>query len=230
MTLQARIAIVDYERSNLYNVERALHFIGAKNVLTANKAADLFAADKVILPGVGAFGDAMNRLKKTGMSQAVIDFIQTGKPLLGICLGMQLLLEESEEHGIHKGLGVIPGRVRHFRDFVKDDRVKVPHIGWSELCPANQAGSHDCNGWEGTVFQNVERKTCFYFIHSYVSVPSNPEDWFSVTEYGGYSFCSVIKRNNVLGCQFHLERSGEAGLQLLKNFVCMPWEEINGET
>mgnify|MGYP001817510175 CR=1 FL=1 len=195
------IAIVDYGVGNLRSVQKALERVGAEAVVT-NDPEVLDSALGVILPGVGAFGDAMSNLRSRRLLQPVLHQVEQEKPLLGICLGMQLLFDESEEMGRHSGLGLLPGRVMRF----PEGELKVPHIGWNQL----QHG-------EGPLLEGIAPGAYAYFVHSYYAVPQEPGDVLARTEYG-VEFASVVGRDRVWGAQFHPEKSQEVGLRLLQNF------------
>ncbi len=212
------VAIIDYKRSNLFNIVRALEVVGVKNIRVIPDGKSVLTADRMILPGVGAFGDAMKDLKEKELDSIIKEFAQTGKPLLGICLGMQLLLDSSMEFGEHAGLGLIPGQVKPLRIFIPDLSTKVPHIGWSELILEGNSGDSEKHPLAPLLAETEERSS-FYFTHSFVSVPEDPNNTVAKTEYENQSFCSILKKNNILGCQFHPERSGNTGLQFLKNFI-----------
>jgi glutamine amidotransferase len=196
------IAIVDYGIGNLRSVQKALQRVGATAVVTGDPAA-LDAAQAVILPGVGAFGDGMSLLQARKLVEPVLRQVDRDKPLLGICLGMQLLFEESEEMGRHRGLGLLPGRVVRF----PEDDLKVPHIGWNQLRVR-----------KGMLLDGVANGAHAYFVHSYYAAPEEPADVLATTEYG-IEFASVVGRGKVLGAQFHPEKSQEVGLRLLSNFA-----------
>lgn len=211
-----RIAIVDYGLGNLFNVQRALDHVGAESQVLRDRKA-ILRADKLVLPGVGAFEAGIENLRKDGLSDVVIEFQKTGKPVLGICLGMQLLLTESEENGRHSGLDIIPGRVIRFQP-PKTGKMpyKIPQIAWNELeHPARRKGEP----WRGTVLEGLPEGTCMYFVHSYFVRVENEKHNLAWTSFGRDRFTAVLRRDNVTGCQFHPERSGEAGLALLRNFV-----------
>ena len=196
------IAIVDYGVGNLRSVQKGLERVGATAVVT-DDAAVLDAARGVILPGVGAFGDGMDNLKARRLVDPVLRQVQRGKPLLGICLGMQLLFEESEEMGQHQGLGLLSGRVVRF----PDGDLKVPHIGWNQLL-----------GPRGDLLAGIQDGAYAYFVHSYYALPEDPGDVLATTEYG-LDFASVVGRDKIWGAQFHPEKSQEIGLGLLANFA-----------
>jgi glutamine amidotransferase len=197
------IAIIDYGMGNLHSVSKAVERLGRKAVVTSSPEA-ILAADGAILPGVGAFGDAMRNLRETGLDATVKAFAATGKPLLGICLGMQLLFDESEEHGTHEGLGLLPGRVVRFQG-----NYKVPHMGWNEL-----SFLQDSPLFEGLTPGHV------YFVHSYHALPERREDLLATTDYH-QPVSAIVGRGSVFGMQFHPEKSGELGMALLGRFVAL---------
>lgn len=198
------IAIVDYGVGNLRSVERACLQVGAEARVVASPQ-ELAAARGIILPGVGAFGDGMARLRAAGWVPVLAEWAAAGRPLLGICLGMQLLFEESEEMGRYAGLGLLPGRVLRF-----GSGVKVPHVGWNQVRPLR----------EHPLLAGVPAGAYAYFVHSYCVVPAEPTDVLAVTDYGG-PFASVVGRGRVLGLQFHPEKSQEVGLRMLANFAAI---------
>ncbi len=195
------IAIVDYGMGNLHSVSQALERLGSTWIVTDSKEV-IMNADGVILPGVGAFGDAMEHLKSTGLDKAVVAYAQTGKPLLGICLGMQLLFTVSEEHGTHQGLNILPGSVKKLKH-----KTRVPHMGWNKLM-INQPS---------VLFEGVEAGHV-YFVHSYHVLPEEPSDLLATVDYEG-EVTAIVGRNNVYGMQFHPEKSGSTGTELLKHFT-----------
>ena len=197
------IAIIDYGLGNLRSVQCALRRVGAKSAITSD-AGEISAADGVILPGVGAFWRAMENLRKGGLVEVVLETALNGKPLLGICLGMQMLFSESDEHGRHEGLGIIPGKVKRF---VESPSLKIPHMGWNEI--QQQTPS--------PLFEGVADEAFFYFAHSYYVVSDNDDAVIGSTDYG-LTFASVVQAGNVFGTQFHPERSGPVGLTMLANF------------
>lgn len=206
-----RVVIVDYGLGNLASVERALRHLGARPEISADPAV-LADAPRAVLPGVGAFGTAMQNLSDRGLIEPLRAFASMGRPLLGICLGMQLIMDESEEGGRREGLGLIPGRVIRLP---AQPGVKVPHIGWSAIAPA-------ARDWAGTILASLAPEAALYFVHSYLVEPADPGDVLAVTTYGGCRYCSLIQRRNVVGCQAHPEKSSAAGLALLANFLAMP--------
>jgi glutamine amidotransferase len=195
------IAIVDYGMGNLRSVQKALELVGAEAVVT-DEAAVLDAAQGIVLPGVGAFGDAVDNIRTRQLAAPVLRQAAKQKPLLGICLGMQLLFDESEEMGRHRGLGLLPGRVVRF----PEGELKVPHIGWNQL-----------QGVRGAPLEGIRPEAYAYFVHSYYVAAEEPSDVLATTEYG-VTFASVVGRGLVWGAQFHPEKSQEVGLRLLENF------------
>jgi glutamine amidotransferase len=210
------IAVIDYGAGNLRNVCKAFEHVGAKPVLTSD-AGDLARADKLVLPGVGAFADCLRGLQSRGLAEPLRQLALDGKPLLGICVGMQLLLDVGEEMGAWPGLGLIGGRVVRFqfdpppnaaRANPQPSTLKVPHIGWNQIHPA---GDHP-------LLRGVLPGSYAYFVHSYYPVVNDPAHVAATTDYG-FNFASVIARDNVWGLQFHPEKSQDVGLQMLRNFV-----------
>jgi len=195
------IAIIDYGMGNLRSVAKGFEKVGVEALVT-NNPGDLSNALGVVLPGVGAFSDAMESLRQHGMIEAINQVVQQGKPFLGICLGLQLLFESSEEWGTTRGLGLLPGRVKKL-----PSGVKIPHMGWNTLKFMRKC----------SLFDGIPENSAFYFVHSYYVDPSDPADITGVTEYG-IEFTSVAARNNVFGIQFHPEKSSALGLQILNNF------------
>lgn len=198
------IAIIDYGMGNLHSVSKAVERLGYEAVVTGD-AEQILAAEGAILPGVGAFGDAMEQLRESGLNDVVLRYAESGKPLLGICLGMQLLFASSEEHGDHKGLGLLPGSVVRFRG-----DYKVPHMGWNKLSYKQSASP---------IFEGIEEGHV-YFVHSYHAKPERESDLLAVTDYY-QPVTAIVGRDNVYGMQFHPEKSGDIGMQLLKNFLAM---------
>ncbi len=200
------IGIVDYNMGNLASVINAFAKVGVDATLESDPSK-LDQYDKLILPGVGAYGDAMEHLQENGMDAAVISFAKTGKPLLGICLGMQLLFDSSEEFGTTKGLGLIPGQVVAFNEEKFDHPLKVPHMGWNELFVQN----------ETPLFESLEKDFYLYFVHSFHAVC---DDQYAIgkTHYG-YEFVSAVQNGNIYGIQPHPEKSHENGLKIIENFA-----------
>lgn len=201
------IAIIDYGVGNLFSLRSSLAAVGAQAVVTGDTAV-IRSADKLILPGVGAFADAAELLRSSGLDQVVCDEARLGKPLLGICLGMQLLLEESLEYGRHTGLGLIPGTVAPIRDVIPAS-YKVPHIGWNALHFPKGRPVHP-------LFSRIKEGDCVYFVHSYYG--ANCSDSVIATAEYGPELTAAVARDNVMGVQFHPEKSGAVGLAILSAF------------
>jgi len=212
MTQIKKIAVVDYGMGNIFSVKHACEYLGAEVYLTSSKT-DLLAADGVILPGVGSFGDAMQVLNRLDLVSVLRDIATMGKPLMGICLGIQLLMTESYEFGRHSGLKIIEGEVIRFENENKEKLFKVPHIGW------NQIYAPKGRSWAKTPLECLNGEDFVYFVHSFYARPQDPNVILSMSEYGGTPFCSSIQSGNVFGCQFHPEKSGPAGLKILKAFL-----------
>ena len=200
------IAIIDYGAGNLQSVKKAFDFIGAESVITDNPEV-INACDRVLLPGVGSFGDAMDSMAKNGLVETVKQNALSGKPFLGICLGLQLLFEESEECPGVKGLGFFKGKIKKFSP---DMGLKIPHIGWNSL----EIKQND------TLFKGIPENSYVYFVHSYYLHAEDEKDIATITNYG-IDFHSAVGKNNVFATQFHPEKSGDVGLQILKNFASM---------
>lgn len=208
------ITLIDYGVGNLLSVQRGLEHCGAKVILTSDPEA-VIAASRVVLPGVGAFANAMQALEERNLVLAIRELAKRGTPLLGICLGMQLLLDGSEEFGLTSGLGLIPGRVVPIpTTTVAGDAQKIPHIGWNGLVLAE--GRMD---WRESVLTDNEPGEATYFVHSFMSVPADPAHRVADCFYGGYRMAAVIAKDQITACQFHPEKSGEVGLKILRRFV-----------
>ena len=213
MSRQPSVAIVDYGMGNLFSVQRACEQVGLPSAISSDPAVVL-AADGVILPGVGAFGDAMAMLQRLGLASALREFAASGKPLFGICLGMQLLMRESHEFGRHEGLGLIDGDVVRLDGATPSGRpCKVPQVGWNRVwMPAGRS-------WQGTPMASARDGEYFYFVHSFYVRPGDPSVIAAVTRYGATEFCSAVRRHNIFATQFHGERSGPQGLQLYRHLA-----------
>ena len=208
------VTVIDYGVGNLLSVQRGLEHCGAKVTLTS-EPAQILAAKRVVLPGVGAFGNAMQALERLGLVAVIRELDHRQTPLLGICLGMQLLLEESEEFAITAGLGLIAGRVVPVpTQTLSGEMQKIPHIGWSELHPSSES-----RGWNGTMLQDNNPGEAAYFVHSFMAVPSDPAHLIAECAYGGHLIPAAIGRDQITACQFHPEKSGEVGLKILRRFI-----------
>lgn len=218
--MSAKVTVVDYGAGNLLNVVRALEHLGA-NVLVTTKSSDIALAERLVLPGVGTFGDCMQSLEQLNLVDALTAYMKADRLFLGICVGMQVMFSVGEEFGQHRGLGIIPGRV------VKIPAVgtggtphKIPHTGWGMLTrPAHLAS------WQGTGLSPLEQgvgEASAYFVHSYMGVPENERDRIANVDYDGINICAAVARGNVQGCQFHPEKSGPLGLSILRSFLKLP--------
>lgn len=208
------VTVIDYGVGNLLSVSRALEYCGASVTITSD-AATILASSRVVLPGVGAFADGMTALLAQGLDVVVRQVAATGTQLLGICLGMQMLLDESEEFGATPGLGLIPGRVVKIpATSTMGEQHKIPHIGWNELVFPAQRDS-----WQSDLLAEVKPGEAVYFVHSFMAEPASPEHRLADCLYGGIPISALVGLDNVMGCQFHPEKSGEVGLQVLKNFL-----------
>ena len=212
--LTPEVTLIDYGVGNLLSVRRGLEHCGAKVILTADPE-QILAAKRVVLPGVGAFANAMQALERLGLVAVIHQLARDKTPLLGICLGMQLLLEESEEFGVTAGLGLIPGRVIAVPDHTLSGAAqKIPHIGWSALRPSNAE-----SGWQHTLLQDNSPGEAAYFVHSFMAVPTDPAHRRADCLYGGHKIAATIGRDQITGCQFHPEKSGAVGLKILSRFT-----------
>lgn len=197
------VAIIDYDAGNIKSVEKAVISLGETAVITGNKE-EILNADRVILPGVGAFGDAMEKIRSYGLEEVINEVVRREIPFLGICLGLQLLFESSEESPGVQGLGILKGKILR----IPDKGLKVPHIGWNSLSFPNK----------GRLFEGIEEGAYVYFVHSYYLQAQEPEIVVATTDYATHIHAAVEK-GNVFACQFHPEKSSEVGLQILKRFV-----------
>ena len=201
------IAIVDYGVGNLFSLEQSFRAIGAEVTVSADPEV-LRGADKILLPGVGAFGDAAEKLRATGLDRVVVEEAKKGKPVMGICLGMQLLFEEGHEYGCHKGLGLIPGKVVPIAKVIPEG-LKIPHMGWNALEFQK----------ESPLFAHIQNGDCVYFVHSYYA--ADCEDAVIASAVYGAPLTAAVQKGNVFGCQFHPEKSGTVGLRILRAFAQM---------
>lgn len=207
------ITIIDYQISNLFSVKHACDHLGLQAEISSDKQK-LLESDAAILPGVGAFGDAMRNLKTLDLIGPVKEFIASGKPFMGICLGLQLLFSESEEFGQHKGLNIIPGKVTKFSaKNTLGKIVKIPQIGW------NQIYEQEKGKWEYSPLAATANHECMYFVHSYYVSPSDKKVVLSLTEYQGIEYCSSIFYKNIFASQFHPEKSGKEGVKIYHDWL-----------
>ncbi len=200
------IAIVDYNMGNLASVQNAFAKLG-KNTTVVDNPLDFSKYDKLVLPGVGAFGDAMDHLRERNMVNAIKEFAKSGKPMIGICLGMQLLFESSEEFGQHEGLGLIKGHVKAFDELKFSKSLKVPHMGWNRVFTK-----------EHLLFHGVDKNHYLYFVHTFHVTCKDANDIIGETEYG-YKFTSAVAHDNIMGIQPHPEKSHKNGLKIIENFI-----------
>ncbi len=213
MTEIEKVAIIDYGVGNLFSVNKAFSRIGIDSFVTS-EPREILKSTKVVLPGVGAFRNGMRKLTEAGLVSVVKEVARSGKPLLGICLGAQLLLERSQEFGFTAGLGIIKGEVVEIpRESRTAESIRVPHIGWNNLIYTGGTASTN-----GTILQAIPEKSMAYFVHSYMLSPEDSRHRLADVDYHGINISAVIKSNNVTGTQFHPEKSGEIGLQILRNF------------
>lgn len=203
------INIIDYEMGNLRSVEKAFESLGFKAQVSADPD-DIRSADKIVLPGVGAFRDCINNLRNGGFVEPLLEHINAGRPMLGICVGMQMLFDESEEFGRHKGLGLIPGKVVRFPSGMVEngERLKVPHMGWNNIDIVKPA----------PIFKGIADGSFVYFVHSYYCAAENSSDVAASCRYGDIEFSASIWRDNIMATQFHPEKSQDVGLQIFRNF------------
>ena len=206
-----KISIIDYGCGNILNLVRALKFIGYEPEIT-NEREKIVNSSHIILPGVGAFGNAMKQLEKRNLSSCILEYSKKNRPLLGICLGMQLLFSVSYEFGVHKGLGLIEGEVVKIANKQKD-KIKIPHVGWNEIYP-----NKNKREWTSKILKNVSLSANFYFVHSFVALTKNLNSTIAISNYSGISIPAVVSVDNVFGCQFHPEKSSDDGLIILRNF------------
>ena len=227
-----RVAIVDYGMGNLFSVKNACAQAGMSAAITSRRE-DGVAADVVILPGIGAFGDAMRALADLDLVSVLRDVAAAGKPLLGICLGMQLFMTESHEFGRHRGLGIVDGEVVRLPERPEGRRLKVPHVGWSRIRPPAAAGLGEVPAWSEPLLGAVPTGDFMYFVHSFYCLPADAGAVVTLTSYGPTEFCSGLRAGNVVGFQFHPERSGSSGLRIYANLAASlhtTWESGNGRT
>lgn len=220
-----KAAIVDYGLGNLFSIKHACAHVGVEAVITASPT-DMTQADLVVLPGVGAFGDAMAALNALDLVSPLREIAVSGKPLFGICLGMQLLMTESWEFGRFKGLGIIEGEVVKFADPKgPQGRLKVPQVGWNRIYPgpvntaSGDAMNSGKNPWVGSALEGLKDGEFMYFVHSYYVKPEKLDVTLSLSSYGDVEFCSSLKHRNIFASQFHPERSGTQGLQVYRNLA-----------
>lgn len=205
------VIIIDYQLGNLFSVKHACIHVGLEPIITSDK--DIIKnAKALILPGVGAFGTAMYNLEKFDLISPILDHVHSGKQLLGVCLGMQLLFTESEEFGGHKGLNLIEGTINKFPNIYKDMKMKVPNISWNSIYSGDQ------KKWDLSPLSDIAQQEFMYFVHSFYAKPANKDDILTLTNYGGIEYCSSVLKSNIFATQFHPEKSGQEGIKIYKNF------------
>jgi imidazole glycerol-phosphate synthase subunit HisH len=211
-----RVVIADYGIGNLLSVARALEACGAETEVTGSPER-IALAERLVLPGVGAFGNCMDAFLARGLEAPVSEFIASGRPMLGLCIGMQILFDRSLEFGDHAGLGIIPGEVRQIpRVSAEGIPHKTPHIGWADIgIPAEANDDH----WQSSILHGLRPETAMYFVHSFAAWPKDPAHRIADAFYGGHRIAAAVSKDNVYGTQFHPEKSGTAGLTLLRNFL-----------
>jgi glutamine amidotransferase len=207
------VTVVDYGMGNLFSVQRALEYCGA-NVRLSSSPGDILVADRIVLPGVGAFADGMKGLQDRGLIDPLREFTRSGRPVLGICLGMQMLASTSEEFGEHQGLGLIPGRVVAIPALTTEGKPqKIPYVGWNEIYPAS---GHD---WRAPILQQTAVGTPVYLVHSFHMTPDESAHVVAHYRYGGHRITAAVGCGSIFGAQFHPEKSGKAGLSMLAAFL-----------
>lgn len=211
--MKKNVVIVDYGHGNLYSINQACIQVGYNPIISSSQS-EIANADSLILPGVGAFKVAMEELMNKNLIEPIFEFVKKGNYLMGVCLGMQLLFESSEEFGNNKGLGLLNGTVERFPSVINENKIRVPHIGWNTI-----QNSGNENQWNSTPLANISVEDYFYFIHSYYAKPSDLQNILSFSRYQEFEFCSSVQKDNVFGFQFHPEKSAEQGLSIYKNFL-----------
>jgi glutamine amidotransferase len=211
--MKKNVVIVDYGHGNLYSINQACIQVGYNPIISSSQS-EIANADSLILPGVGAFKVAMEELKNKNLIEPIFEFVKKGNYLMGVCLGMQLLFDSSEEFGNNIGLGLVKGSVERFPSVINDKKIRIPHIGWNNIQKHNEV-----NNWSSTPLANISEQDYMYFIHSYYAKPTDLNNILSVSQYQEFEFCSSVQKDNVFGFQFHPEKSAEQGLSIYKNFL-----------
>lgn len=211
--MKQKISIIDYDCGNVMSIKSALQKVGATRIDFVNSEKDILNSNCLILPGVGAFGHAMRKLNDYNLISPIKTFVENGGFVLGICLGMQMLFDCSDEMGSHEGLGLIKGNVKTLQDSKSCSNLKIPNIGWRPIFRYNY------KNWDKTILLNNKENDFVYYVHSYIAHPNSGEDILAVTKYGGKVFPAVVNKKNIFGCQFHPEKSGPVGLKILRQFL-----------
>lgn len=213
--MNPKVVVVDSGMGNVFSICNALQHCGAEVTLSAS-AADILSAQRIVLPGVGSFREGMKALKGPGLDEMILEFSHKERPILGICLGMQVLLEIGEEFGEWPGLNLIPGRVVKIPDRDSEgSKHKIPQIGWNQIYPPSQAKDR----WEKSILSHTAPQSMVYFVHSYHAVPANTDHILALCNYHGLEITAAVKKDNIFGCQFHPEKSGKTGLGTFKKFM-----------
>ena len=208
--MSLKLVVIDYDIGNIRSLLNAFEKVGVRPILSRDKD-EILSADGIVLPGVGTFSHGMENLHKYSLVEILKEYAKIDKPLLGICLGMQILFETSEEFGNTKGLGLISGKVIKLPT-QNGSHEKLPHVSWNEIKQKKIK-------WNDTILNNIENQSDMYFVHSFIASPGNKNEILSTTEYSNYEFCSSTKKGNIYGCQFHPEKSGIVGLKVIENFI-----------
>lgn len=209
--MNKKVVIVDYQLGNLFSVQQACRHCGTDALVSSDNKL-ISSADAIILPGVGAFPQAMQNIQKLELFDTLIEFAKSGRPLMGICLGLQLLFSTSDEFGITGGLNIIEGTVKKLSSTNTQDKIKVPHISWNKV-------RQSANNWESTPLSGLADGVYQYFVHSFYVEPINSDLILSTTDYQGLTYCSSIMKDNIFACQFHPEKSGKNGLKVYSNWL-----------
>lgn len=214
-----KVVIVDYQLGNMFSVRQACRKVGM-NVITSSEYREVRDAAALVIPGVGAFGEAVQHLKRLNLFDTIKQCVADGKPVFGVCLGLQLLLSRSDEFGEHQGLDLIPGRVIGFpRQVIGGRQIRIPQVGWNQIYPKENTFS-ESSLWSETSLSSCSPGDYFYFVHSFVGVPDNDENILCRTQYGGYDYVSgLVSGNRIVATQFHPEKSGEQGLRIYENWA-----------
>ncbi len=213
--MTAKIIVIDYGMGNIFSICNALEHCGA-SVCLSSDSREIREADRLILPGVGAFRDGIENIKKQHLYEDILIFKDRGRPLLGICLGMQMLFSTSEEFGFWDGLNLIPGKVVQIPGYGIDEfSHKIPHIGWSGINPAKEP----LQAWNNGLLASTQPGSMVYFVHSFYAVPDNRDNLLAVCDYNGLEITAAVQKNNIMGCQFHPEKSGKIGLSIFNQFM-----------
>ena len=214
--MKQRITVIDCGSGNLFSVRRALENCEMGDVIVTDNPDEIMLADRLVLPGVGAFADCMKGVRERGFVEPLMAYAADNRPLLGICVGMQILVSSSDEFGFHEGLGLIPGQVRAIPNKSPEgNAVKIPHIGWHKLQTISQTK------WDDTILANTSSDSFVYSVHSFAVELENPENLLATYEYGGNRLTAVSRGGNIYGCQFHPEKSGPEGLEILRSFLSL---------